>query len=103
MPGLQVASSQVVRDIVSEISGERLSAAQGINGLRAVMIEDVSVAQDEPSQSSGIFFRVRAGIGLDSAVSGGGPVQNQLLRHGTQSRRRDKRLVDTPHAGGHRA
>jgi len=99
---LQITGSEIVGNVVAEISGEGLGAVQRLDRLRAFVIDDVGVSDHEPGERSGVFFRVSARVGFDSGVGSGRTVLDQLLRHATQTGRGNKRLTDPTHARRHR-
>ena len=79
---LQVAGSQVVGDVVSQVASQGLGAVQRIDCFGIVMVEEVGVAHDEPGQRSGILFGMGAGVGFHSRIASRSAILNQLLRHG---------------------
>ena len=96
--GLQIRIAQVVGDIIAEISGMNLGMIQRIDGFGEVAIQHVRVSNHQPSQRSGIIFRMSAGKSFDTCVSAGIAILQKLLRHGSQAGRGDKSLPHPAYA-----
>ena len=69
MSGLQVAGSQLVGDVVAQVTGERLGAVQRIDRFGALMIEDVRISHDKPRQRPGIFLGMCARVRFHSGIT----------------------------------
>src|SRR5271163_4404770 len=68
MCSVYVGIAQVVSNVVAEFAGSGFSAIERIDRFAVIVVEGVGIANDEPSQGSGVFFGVTASVGFDSGV-----------------------------------
>src|SRR5439155_978226 len=93
---LLIRRGEIVSDVVANVPCVRLGTTQWINGLGKVAIEKVGITDRQPGQRAGVFCAVLPRKRLNSRIRLSSTVLQKLLRHGLQSGRRDKSLMDSP-------
>jgi hypothetical protein len=78
---LQVRSGEIIRDVIADVSGVGLSAAEGIDGFGGIAIDKMRVSDGQPRERAGVFSAVFARKHFDTGVRLRSAVLEKLSRH----------------------